>query len=88
MTKKELMSEAEKKARREERINAKFLERVRKAGNVTKTMSPSGGNNGSYFSFPDGKIAADHIVHRLIQNGSLRATGDGLFGDSQTYVPS
>ena len=35
-----------------------------------------------------GKIAADHIVHRLIQNGSLRATGDGLFGDSQTYVPS
>lgn len=86
MAKKEPLSEAEKKARREERSNLKMLERIARAGNLTKTMSPSGGNNGSYFSFPDGKIAADHIVWRIINDGRLIPTGDGLFGDSQTYV--
>lgn len=86
MPKKEPMSWAEKKARREERSNVKMLERIAKAGSLTKTMSPNGGNSGSYFSFPDGKIAADHIVFRIIGDGRLRPTGDGLFGDSQTYV--
>lgn len=86
MPKKEPFTEAERKARREERSNIKFLERVSKAGSLTKTMSPNGGNNGSYFSFPDGKIAQNHIVWRVINDGRLRATGDGLFGDSQTYV--
>lgn len=88
MAKKEPMTEAEKKTRREERIDAKFLDRVRKAGGITKTMSQNGGNNGSYFSFPDGRNAAEHIVFRLLAAGKIRPVGDGLFGDSQTYIPS
>lgn len=88
MAQKKKLTEEEKRARREERSNLKLLERINKAGSLTKTMSPNGGNNGSYFSFPDGKIAADHVVWRVIRDGRLRPTGDGLFGDSQTYVVS
>ena len=80
------LTEEEKKARRIERANVKLLERVQKAGSLTKTMSPNGGNSGSYFSFPDGKKAMDSVVFRLLSDGRLVATGDGLFGDSQTYV--
>jgi len=86
MAKKELLSDAEKKARREERSNLKLLERVRKCGSLTKTMSPNGGNSGSYFSFPDGRRAVDSTVFRLLSDGRLKPSGDGLFGESQTYV--
>lgn len=82
------LTEEEKKARRIERANIKLLDRVKKAGSLTKTMSPNGGNSGSYFSFPDGRKAADHVVFRLLSDGRLRPTGDGLFGDSQTFIPS
>lgn len=82
------LTEAEKKQRREERSDLKMLERIQKVGCVHKTMSPNGGNSGSYFSFPDGKVPTQHVIHRLISSRRLRPTGDGLFGDSQTFVAS
>lgn len=82
------MTEAEKRERRLERSNLKMLDRIEKAGNLTKTMSPNGGNSGSYFSFPDGREAKWETVVRLIESGRLKSAGDGLFDDGQTFVVS
>lgn len=82
------MTDEERRQRREERSNLNLLAKVQKCGCLTKTMSPNGGNSGSYFSFPDGRVAPEAPVYRLIQDGRLKPSGDGLFGESQTYVPS
>lgn len=80
------LTDEEKIQRRLDRANQKMIESVQKRGPLIKTMAPSGGSSGSYFSFQDGREANKPVVERLIECGRIASAGDGLFDDGQTFV--
>ena len=85
------MTEEERAEKRRQRARQKtedrLVQRIEKAGHLEKTIHHQAAN-GSFFSFPDGKTVRADLVDRLIASGRLKPQGDGLFGDSQTYVLS
>jgi hypothetical protein len=62
------------------------LSLIRSGGHVEKTITPEA-LKGSFFSLPSGRALNAVVCERLIESGRLLPSGDGLFGDSQTFVP-
>lgn len=63
------------------------LSLIRAQGRLEKTVTPEA-SSGSYFSLPTGRVMHRGVCERLIESGRLKACGDGLFDDSQTYIPA
>ena len=72
------------KARRKTEDKAFAL--IAKSGVLQRTISADA-SSGSYFSLPSGRVMRRDVCERLIACGRLTACRDGLFGDSQTYIP-
>ena len=62
-----------------------MVERARRFP-VMETKAPDGGPPS--YAYSDGKRAGLTVVRNCIARGLLIPTGDGLFGDSQTYRPA
>lgn len=65
----------------------RLLQQIASSGHVEKTITPEA-LKGSYFSLPNGRAVNANVCDRLIEAGRLRPSGDGLFGESQTYIPA
>lgn len=65
----------------------KAIALIAQFGHLEKTITPEA-SNGSYFSLPTGRVMSREVCERLIAGGRLIACRDGLFGDSQTFVPA
>lgn len=63
------------------------LSLIQSHGRLEKTVTPEA-SNGSYFSLPTGRVIHRGVCERLIETGRLKPCGDGLFDDSQTYIPA
>lgn len=65
----------------------RILALIATSGHVEKTITAEA-LKGSFFSLPTGRALNVGVCERLIENGRLLPSGDGLFGDSQTFVPA
>jgi hypothetical protein len=74
-----------RRAKARSKTENKMLETIKRASRCYRTITPEA-SNGSYFSLPSGKVLSADVVFRLIDQGLLIPSGDGLFDDSQTYV--
>lgn len=63
------------------------LDRIREQGRCLKTMSDKH-EPGAQYRLPSGDTLLYAACKRLIESGKLELAGDGLFGDSQTFIPS
>jgi hypothetical protein len=75
-----------KRAKALRKVEDRCLGLIRSSGHVEQTITPEA-LKGSFFSLPSGRALNASVCERLIENGRLLPSGDGLFGDSQAFIP-